>query len=273
MLFTMFNKLSAYVLLLAALAAASAFAQAPKMAPFQTAWGKKVASEDVHPEYPRPMMVRKEWLNLNGLWDWTESTPAAANPFLQSPAEKKVRKILVPFPPESTLSGIGRPAKRMEYRRRFTIPEHWPKDHRILLHFGAVDWETKVSLNGRPIGDGAEYHRGGYDSFSLDITEGLNADGPNELALEIFDPTDHGGQPRGRQSTTPSGVWYSASSGIWQTVWLEPVPKDFLRSVRYHADIETGTGTAEKRGGSGYAHLRLAGRTRRWRSRLLFQDR
>ncbi|MCL2744583.1 MAG: hypothetical protein FWE67_12095, partial [Planctomycetaceae bacterium] len=202
--------------------------------PLMTAAGRKVSPETVHPEYPRPSLVRKDWLNLNGLWDWRDGSRKAPN--------VQWNKILVPFPIESTLSGVGKYVEHIVYRRTFTIPEHWNPSDRIILHFGAVDWDTAVYVNGQPIGR----HQGGYTPFSFDITDFLNPrnrnneSSANELIVNVFDPCNHGQQMRGKQSLQPSGIWYSSVSGIWQTVWLEPVPKTYIKTVRIVPDCNTG---------------------------------
>lgn len=219
-------------------------------APLKTPWGQEVSPANVHPDYPRPTLARKEWLNLNGLWDWKDADRQVAlsvdgeiAPLGQTLRDTYDAKILVPFPIESSLSGIGRVVERSVYRRYFTIPEHWPRSHRVILHFGAVDWEALVSINGRPIGK----HQGGYDPFSFDITDSLTTerDAVQELVVQVFDPTGHGQQPRGKQSTQPSGIQYSSASGIWQTVWLEPVPPKNLKMLRFSPDIQTGILTIE----------------------------
>jgi hypothetical protein len=201
----------------------SAFRSTPLLTP----WGAEVTPNNVHPEYPRPTLVRAEWYNLNGHWDWKDST------------EKQdgfVRRILVPFPVESSLSGVVRPSERCIYRRTFTIPPDWAGESNILLHFGAVDWESVVFINGQKIGG----HRGGYDPFSFDITPFVHRNEPNELVVHVFDPSQKGEQPRGKQSTTPSGVKYTSSTGIWQTVWLEPVPPQHIQTLQIYADYNTG---------------------------------
>ncbi|MGL4594631.1 MAG: glycoside hydrolase family 2 protein [Thermoguttaceae bacterium] len=222
-----------------------------------TPWGKEVNAQNVHTDYPRPTMVREEWLNLNGLWEWNEQfgneSCLTVSSFGENPATKipivsdaiYKNRILVPFPIESHLSGIGNAANRTtnsveqsEYRRFFTIPSNW-RDQRVLLHFGAVDWEATVFINGKLVGT----HRGGYDPFSFEVTSFIHPDlnQPNELIVRVTDPTNRGMQMRGKQLITPSGIWYSPVSGIWQTVWLEPVPKSFIRSIRYSTDIHAGT--------------------------------
>jgi beta-galactosidase/beta-glucuronidase len=190
--------------------------------PLMTRWAKDVSPDKVLIEYPRPQMVRGDWLSLNGLWDvklgdGTEST------------------ILVPFPIESALSGVMKHSDRMTYRRNFEVPPGW-SGRRILLHFGAVDWETKVSVNGKEIGS----HRGGYDGFSFDITAALKSVGSQQIQVEVFDPTDLGGQPRGKQKLKSGSIMYTPSSGIWQTVWLEPVSENHIDALKMVPDLDGG---------------------------------
>ena len=189
--------------------------------------GAEIAQNNVHAEYPRPTLVRSEWLNLNGYWDWRDENDTQ---------EEFTRQILVPFPVESTLSGVTRLSERCVYRRTFSIPKDWAEDDHILLHFGAVDWEANVFVNGQHVGT----HRGGYTPFSFDITAFVHRDAPNELIVQVFDPSQRGEQPRGKQSDSPSGIWYTASTGIWQTVWLEPVPPLRIQSIQIQADYDTG---------------------------------
>ncbi len=204
----------------------------PASSPLSTRWARDVTPERVHPEYPRPQFVRPRWQNLNGLWQFAEGKEDAPPPIGRELADR----ILVPFPVESALSGVGRIMSRVWYRRTFTIPSDWRED-RILLHFEAVDWEAKVWLNGRSLG----VHRGGYDHFHFDITDVVKRDGENELVVGVWDPTDKGPQPRGKQVLKPHGIWYTPSTGIWQTVWLEPVPASHLTGVDVTSDIARGT--------------------------------
>lgn len=180
----------------------------PSPGPLSTRWAKDVDPKKPLPEYPRPQMVREQWMSLNGVWDF-------------NPMEKQgtwPNKILVPFPVESSLSGYGKMVDGpVWYRRTFAIPEKW-KGQRILLHFGAVNWESVVLINGNKIGS----HKGGYDAFSFDITESLK-DGENEIVVRAVNPADKGSQPRGKQVKKPGGIFYTPATGIWQTVWLEPV--------------------------------------------------
>ena len=195
----------------------------PAKGPLMTTWGKQVSPENVHGEYPRPQMVRKHWLNLNGLWEY------AIQPKDQEQPEKFDGQILVPFPVESALSGVMKPVgqeNRLWYRRTFETPGNW-KGRRTLLHFGAVDWDTTVWINGRQVGT----HRGGYDPFTLDVTDALKDTGSNKIVLSVWDPTDAGYQPRGKQVSKPRGIWYTAVTGIWQTVWLEAVSKSYIESL------------------------------------------
>ena len=182
--------------------------------PLMTKWGKQVTPDNAWREYPRPQLVRKDWQNLNGLWDYAITKKGAAKP------EKWDGKILVPFCDESALSGVGKsvlPDQNLWYHRTVEVPADW-KGRRVLLHFDAVDWEATVFVNGKELGT----HRGGSDPFSFDITDALKA-GANELVVRVWDPTDTGSQPRGKQKLKPGGIWYTPVTGIWQTVWMEPV--------------------------------------------------
>ena len=197
-----------------------------------TRWAKEVTPENVHAEYPRPQLVRERWQNLNGLWEF------ALQPALsKEQPEVFDQRILVPFPPESALSGVMErvDGQRLWYRRTFTVPQAWA-GQRVLLHFGAVDWDTTVWLNGVQVGE----HKGGYDPFSFDITEALSGAGPHELKLSVWDPANAWTQPRGKQVLSPEGIWYTPSSGIWQTVWLEPVPQTHLTGLKLEPDIDAG---------------------------------
>ncbi len=197
-----------------------------------TRWADEVTPENVHPEYPRPQLVRDEWLNLNGLWDLALQPEQAGRPGTFG------RDILVPFPVESALSGVMErvEGKRLWYRRTFSVPPAWG-EKRVLLHFGAVDWDAAVWVNGTQVGR----HKGGYDPFSFDVTEALREVGPQELVVSVLDPSDAGTQPRGKQVRQPEGIWYTPSSGIWQTVWLEPVPETYLAGLQLLPDIDAGT--------------------------------
>lgn len=207
----------------------------PPPAPWQpvpgklmTRWAKDVDPANPWPEYPRPLLQRERWMNLNGLWDYA-ITPKdeRINPAAVGKGGWDGR-ILVPYPVESALSGVGRalkPDQALHYRRVFTLPEDWKGD-RIWLHFGAVDWKCTVTVNGHTVGE----HTGGFDPFSFNITDALKAGEGNEIVVTVTDPTDTGGQPRGKQWLTPHGIWYTPTSGIWQTVWLEPVPRSIYIS-------------------------------------------
>jgi hypothetical protein len=205
----------------------------PAKGPLMTGWAKDVSPDKALGEYPRPMMVRKDWLNLNGLWDY-----AVTGKEVEKPPSAYEGKILVPFCIESALSGVMKPIKpdqRLWYRRQFTVPKEWA-GRRVLLHFGAVDWEAAVALNGRRLGG----HRGGYDAFTFDITAALKADGPQDLVVSAWDPTDSQWQLRGKQALKPAGCSYTACTGIWQTVWGEPVPQSSIETLRMVADLKAG---------------------------------
>jgi hypothetical protein len=203
----------------------------PAPAPLMTEWGKRVTPENVWREYPRPQLVRKEWVNLNGLWDYAITQKGTAKP------EKWDGQILVPFCVESALSGVGKRVTKDQnlwYRRTVLVPPSW-KGQRLMLYFQAVDFEATVWLNGKELGT----HRGMSDPFSFDVTDALTP-GENELVLRVWDPTDEGSQPRGKQVRRPGGIWYTPVTGIWQTVWMEPVRDVYVKSVRFTPDIEKG---------------------------------
>ena len=201
-----------------------------KPGPLLTRWASLTDPQAPHPDYPRPQLVRKEWLNLNGLWEYQPGTVAdEAPPFGKS----LTGVILVPYPVESALSGVMEHHDRLWYRRSLTIPAAW-RGKRIRLHFGAVDYESEVFVNGQHVG----LHRGGYDPFSYDITQFLKGRDGNELIVRVFDPTEAGGQPRGKQVTQPGGVMYTPTTGIWQTVWLEPVDPSFITGLTMVPDID-----------------------------------
>ncbi|OJH39162.1 AbfB domain-containing protein [Cystobacter ferrugineus] len=202
-------------------------AWAPKAPPLATQWTAQVSPSNALPEYPRPQMVRADWLNLNGEWQFGNATAGQTPPFGQNLAES----VLVPFPIESALSGIKRHQDRMWYRRTFTVPAAW-SGRRVQLNFGAVDWEAAVYVNRQLVGT----HQGGFDAFSFDITHFLNG-GTNEILVGVYDPTDAGGQPVGKQTNNPQGIEYTAASGIWQTVWLEPTPSARITRLDMTPDV------------------------------------
>lgn len=206
-------------------------ASAQDTAGLKTRWGSTVNTQKVLPEYPRPQMTRLQWLNLNGSWQL-----AFAKAGEQPPLGKELKeRIVVPFPVESSLSGIAKTTDRLWYRRTFSIPADW-QGQRILLHFGAVDWEATVWVNGKKMGT----HQGGYDPFHYDITDALKKTGSQEVVVGVYDPTDAGTQPRGKQVRNPKGIFYTSTTGIWQTVWLEPVPSASIASLKIVPDVDAG---------------------------------
>ncbi|UFH52076.1 glycoside hydrolase family 2 protein [Spirosoma sp. KNUC1025] len=201
-------------------------------APIMSRWEKQITAENAWREYPRPQLVRQQWQNLNGMWEYA-ITPKTA------PAPTTFQgQILVPFCVESTLSKVTKsltPDQRLWYRRNVTIPREW-NGQRVLLHFGAVDYECSLWVNGGLVGS----HTGGSDAFSFDLTDYLK-EGQNQLVLGVTDPTSTGEQPRGKQLLNPNGIWYTPVSGIWQTVWMEPVPKErFIEEIRVTPEVDSG---------------------------------
>jgi beta-galactosidase/beta-glucuronidase len=218
-------------LLLLSIFSLNVFAQwNPGTDKIRTKWAEEVNPGNVLPEYPRPILERTLWSNLNGLWDYA-ILPAGSD----EPATFD-GKILVPFAVESNLSGVqkqlGR-ANELWYKRTFSVPSSW-KGKTVLLNFGAVDWKAEVFVNDIKIGE----HTGGYTPFSFDITPYLKQ-GEQKLVVKVWDPADEGSeQPRGKQVGKPHGIWYTSVSGIWQTVWLEPVSKKHVANIVTVADID-----------------------------------
>ncbi|MBM3420553.1 MAG: hypothetical protein FJY11_05395 [Bacteroidetes bacterium] len=198
--------------------------------PLITEWSLQIDPEKPWNIYPRPAMARREWLNLNGLWDY------AITGIQPEPPAAWEGKILVPYPVESALSGVKRRVYGDEliwYRTSVRVPSKW-KGKRILLNFEASDWETKIWVNGSFAGS----HRGGYDPFSFDITDLAEAGKTADVIVSVWDPTDLGPQPRGKQVRNPGGIWYTPSSGIWQTVWMEPVNESYIKSFRIFTSVD-----------------------------------
>jgi hypothetical protein len=200
--------------------------------PILTKWASEVDPLKPWLRYPRPDMVRNAWINLNGLWDYA-ITSKGIKP------EKWDGSILVPYPVESALSGVRKKISENEnlwYKRIFSIPNVWNKKH-LLLNFEACDWETIVWVDGNEVGT----HRGGYDPFTFDITSFLSKNVHHELLVCVWDPTDKGTQPRGKQVSSPGSIWYTSTTGIWQTVWIEPVNESYIASFRTFTNADNGT--------------------------------
>lgn len=233
----MSNCIRKYLLSLASLAVClSASAYKPAGDKIMTTWGVNINPQNVLPEYPRPQMTRDRWLNLNGLWQYAITDINAKAP------AKYDGEILVPFAVESALSGVGRRVGENEalwYSRTFTLPAKWKGDD-VLLNFGAVDWKAEVWVNGVRVGT----HTGGYAPFSLNITEALRH-GTNTLVVKVTDACDARQQPVGKQRNNSFGIWYSPVTGIWQTVWLEPVAPTHIKRLRITPDIDRRVLTVE----------------------------
>jgi hypothetical protein len=200
-----------------------------KQAPLMTPWAAQVNPSAPWPEYPRPQMVRNDWLSLNGLWQFQASEAPDAVPS----GKELTNTILVPFPMESPISGVMAYHPNSWYRRTFTVPPAW-KGRKIILHLDAVSWESEVFINGKSV----NVHKGSYDPISCDITPFLSGSGPQELIVRVFSPVSNGGQPRGKQTLYPHGIMYTSSSGIWQSVWLEPVVASGISSLKFTPDVD-----------------------------------
>src|SRR5258708_10386295 len=186
----------------------------------------------VWPEYPRPQLVRQSWVNWTGLWNYAVTQEQTTQPAHWG------GQILVPFPIESALSGVGQPLQPNQilwYERQFHCPP--PKDGaRTLLHFEAVNYIAAILVNGKLIGE----HQGGYDPFTIDITDALVPSGTQDLVVKVVNPTGEGNysyQPRGKLSLTPGEIFYTDASGIWQTVWLETVPPAYVADLLIVPDL------------------------------------
>ncbi|MEV8388288.1 sugar-binding domain-containing protein, partial [Streptomyces chartreusis] len=216
-------------------AAAAPRAWTPKPSPMTTPWTNQVPVDNPLPEYPRPQLTRPDWANLNGIWDFAVTSADAGQPATFS------EQIRVPFVAESALSGIQRKITQNDklwYKRTFTVPSNW-NGRRVQLNFGASDWRTTVWVNGRQAG---ATHSGGYDAFTYDITDLLSG-GTNTIVVSVWDPTETGSQAIGKQrirDVAPhpgGGILYTAASGIWQTVWLEPTASAYVSRLDMVPDL------------------------------------
>ncbi|MGW2238064.1 PA14 domain-containing protein [Streptomyces sp. NPDC001759] len=211
----------------------------------RTKWADEVGPGNAHPEYPRPQLTRTDWRNLNGRWQFAAASAGERPPVGRNLAER----ILVPYPVESQLSGLERHEDRMWYRRTFTVPAGWRigSGKRLMLNFGAVDWRAEVYVNGVKVTE----HQGGYDKFGADVTDALKPGRTQELIVGVYDPTDAASgenPPLGKQRLDPSGIWYTPTSGIWQTVWMEPVARDHVDALKLTPDVANSRLTVEPQG-------------------------
>jgi hypothetical protein len=199
---------------------------------FATKWAADVSPTNALPDYPRPQLTRKNWLNLNGTWQFQSTEQDAALP--TGPLSDR---ILVPYPMESALSGVAAHHDWSLYQRSFKVPRSWQagSHERLRLNFGAVDYEAWVYVNGKQVA----HHTGGYEAFSADITDAVTRHGPQNLLIKVRDTTDGNSYAVGKQTPTPGGIWYTSTSGIWQTVWLEPVPTAAVDSLVLTPDLKS----------------------------------
>ena len=227
------KKITAYFLFLIIISLSLNAQWKPSGDKIKTIWAEKIDPANPWPEYPRPQMVRKEWKNLNGLWDYAILPKGTYIPSLFD------GKILVPFCVESSLSGVSKRVgenQELWYHKTFSVPAAW-KNKKILLHFGAVDWEADVWINDIKAGN----HQGGYTPFTIDITPFLIKSEVQKIMVKVWDPIDKGFQPRGKQVEYPRGIFYTPVTGIWQTVWLEPVERSYIKHLKIIPDIDGGT--------------------------------
>lgn len=230
------NNLVALIVTLACWTAAGAYQVAGGH--ISSPWAETIDVDHVWNEYPRPLMQRNQWHNLNGLWQYAITDRQVGKP------TQWEGEILVPFCLESDLSGVAKSLDEnhaLWYHTTFRLPKKWNKNDQIKLNFGAVDWSAEVWVNGTRVGS----HTGGYTAFSLDITGAVMRKGDNELVVRVLDSTDEGFQPCGKQRSKARGIWYTPVSGIWQTVWLEPVPQAHFERIYCRPDIKAGTVTIE----------------------------
>jgi beta-galactosidase/beta-glucuronidase len=199
----------------------------------KTKWASQVDPAKTLPEYPRPIMERSQWKNLNGLWNYS------IQDFGKNVPSKYDGQILVPFAVESSLSGVMKEVgakKELWYETNFSIESNW-NNKNILLHFGAVDWKTEVFINDIKVGS----HTGGYTPFSFDITPFIQKGKTQKLVVKVWDPSNDGPQPRGKQVKNPEGIWYTPVTGIWQTVWIEPVNAKSITALKTMPNIDQNT--------------------------------
>lgn len=199
----------------------------------KTKWAEQIDPQNVLPEYPRPQLERTDWVNLNGEWEYAIKPKGEVEP------NSFDGNILVPFAVESSLSGVQKEVgenNELWYKRSFTVPANW-KNKDVVLNFGAVDWKADVFVNDILIGS----HQGGFTPFSFNITPYLTGKSNQKLVVRVWDPSDRGYQPRGKQTSNPEGIWYTPVTGIWQTVWLEPVATNHITSVKSIPNIDNGT--------------------------------
>ena len=221
-----------FITTLAAILAVAGTLSAQGWAPagnrIKTKWAEEVSPTNAHPEYPRPQMLRPEWKSLNGLWDYAVTPKSEARP------KTFDGKILVPFAIESSLSGVGKaltPEDALWYSTSFSVPANW-KGKRLILNFDAVDWKAEVFVNDIKVGS----HTGGYTRFSLDVTPYVK-NGSNSLVVRVEDASDNDFQPRGKQVKQPRGIWYTSVSGIWQSVWIEPVAPSHITDYNVVSNV------------------------------------
>ena len=223
-----------YYLFLSAVFFTTMTVKAQSQERISTPWAVNMKAANPLPEYPRPKMVRSNWVNLNGSWNY--AIQPKSNEVMPASFESK---IIVPFAVESALSGVTKTVGKdsvLWYNRTFSVPAN-ARNQNVLLHFGAVDWLCDVYVNGKKAGT----HQGGFDPFTFNISSFLTKDKLQQLTVRVWDPTDDGPQPRGKQVKNPRGIWYTPVTGIWQTVWMEAVPQTYIASFRQTPDVDNST--------------------------------